>query len=404
MHPLFDIPANRKGTHAWKWDGAGRENVLPFHVADMDFRVAPSIQQALLQKVQGGIFGYSDVPETYFSAIQRWFRQRYQFSVEKDWIIYTTGVLAAITATLKAATCPEDGVIVQPPVYHHFFSCIKNSGCQVIENPLLYRDGAYSVDFDGLARLAAHPANKVLLLCHPHNPVGRRWSRDELERIAGICVRHQVLIISDEIHCDLVHGETPHIPLASLSPAIRQNTVTCTSPSKGFNLAGLQVANIICASAALRNEINRHINIHEVCDLNSFAVEGLIAAYTVPESRQWLEEVKAYIRDNYAFLAQALRHCCPGLYVLPLEATYLAWIDCTATGICGEALTARLFRETGVLLSSGHAFGDNGRNFIRINLACPRRQLSDGLLRMSVFFATLKNNTLPIHVPARSEI
>ncbi|SXF99580.1 cystathionine beta-lyase [Klebsiella variicola] len=404
MDPLFDTPANRKGTNAWKWDASGREDVLPFHVADMDFRVAPSVQKALVQKAQGGIFGYSAVPGSYFSAIQDWFSQRYQFRTERDWIIYTTGVLAAITATLKATTRPGDGVIVQTPVYHHFFTCIKNSGCQVAENPLVYREGRYTVDFVGLEKLAANSSNRVLLLCHPHNPVGRRWSGEELERIAGICARHQVLIISDEIHCDLVHGDEPHIPLASLSAAIGQNTVTCTSPSKGFNLAGLQVANIICANSALRGSISRYINIHEVCDLNSFAVEGLIAAYTTPESRQWLEAVKTYICGNYTFLTQTLQHCCPGLYALPLEATYLAWIDCTATGISGEALTRQLFRETGVLLSSGHEFGENGRNFIRINLACPRQQLSDGLLRMSAFFATLENTTLSTQTSARSEI
>ncbi|QGY32431.1 MalY/PatB family protein [Pantoea cypripedii] len=394
MHPLFDTPVNRKGTNAWKWDVAGKQDMLPFHVADMDFRVATPIQKALVQKAQGGIFGYNTVPDAYFAAIQTWFRQRYQFRIEKDWIIYTTGVLAAITATLKAATLPGDGVIIQSPVYHHFFTCIRNSGCQVVENPLVYRDGIYSVDFDGLERLAAHPSNKVLLLCHPHNPVGRRWTASELEKIAGICVRHQVLIISDEIHCDLVHGEAPHIPLASLSPAIRQNTVTCTSPSKGFNLAGLQVANIFCANSALRKDINRYINIHEVCDLNSFAIEGLIAAYTEPESSQWLEEVKIYIRDNYAFLAETLRRIFPGLHILPLEATYLAWIDCTATGLSADELTNQLYRETGVLLSSGHEFGENGRHFIRVNLACPRSQLSDGLQRMSAFFSALNGKIL----------
>ena len=321
MNYNFDEIIPRRNSNSYKWDSAANDDVLPLWVADMDFRTAPPILEALEKRVRHGIFGYTKVPQAYYDAITGWFERRHNFSFHKDWTLYTTGVVPALSAIIKALTVPGDKVIIQTPVYNCFFSSIRNNGCEVAANQLIYKDRAYTIDFDDLEEKASDPRAKLLLLCSPHNPVGRVWSKEELTRIGKICFKNGVIVVSDEIHCDLVYQGYRHIPFASLGNDFLQQSVTCTAPSKTFNIAGLQVANIHAADETVRNEINRALNINEVCEINSFAVEALIAAYN--EGEEWLDQLKEYLYENYLFLKNFFDKHLPQFPVLPLEATYL---------------------------------------------------------------------------------
>ena len=275
----FDTIVPRRGTNSYKWDTPEEENVLPMWVADMDFRTAPAIIDALQKRVEHGIFGYTKVPETYYDAVVRWFESRHRWQIDPRWIIYTSGVVPALSAIIKALTAPGDKVIVQTPAYNCFYSSIRNDGCELSANNLIYRDGRYMIDFDDLAAKAADPKAKILLLCNPHNPVGRVWTPEELRHIGDICLRNGVFVVADEIHCELTYEGHDYTPFASLSERFQQNSTTCVSPSKAFNLAGLQIANIIAVDDDVRRRIDRAININEVCDVNPFGVIATITAY-----------------------------------------------------------------------------------------------------------------------------
>lgn len=373
----FDEPVIRRGSNSYKWDAAKDDNVLPMWVADMDFRTAPPIIDALAKRVQHGVFGYTKVPQTYFDAVTGWFRRRHNFTIQKDWILFTSGVVPALSAVIKALTEPGDKVIVQTPVYNCFFSSIRNDECEMIANELIYENGTYSIDFDDLEKKAADPKAKLLLLCSPHNPVGRVWQREELQRIGNICLRNNVIIVSDEIHCDLVHAGHTHIPFASVSDEFVPHTVTCTAPSKTFNLAGIQVANIIAADEGIRRKIDKALNVNEVCEINAFAVEALIAAYN--EGEDWLEELKTYLYENYIALTDFFKEYLPHLPVLPLEATYLVWIDCAALNETSEQIAGKLLEKEKLWINEGTMYGSAGEGFIRINIATQRVNLLKGL-------------------------
>lgn len=379
----FDAVVCRRGTHSVKWDASARADMLPMWVADMDFPTAPAIVQALAQRARHGVFGYAHIPTSYRAAVIQWFEQRHGLQLEPQSILPTTGVLPAITAILQALTQPGDGVIVQTPVYNGFFSCVRNAGCERMENPLVRSaSGRYEIDFDDLEAKAAHPRARVLLLCHPHNPVGRSWSVCELKRIWAICERHGLTVISDEIHCDLVWpGHPRHVPFAAMNEDAAQRSVTCTSPSKSFNLAGLQVANIVVSDPDKRRRIDKAININETCELNVFAVEALIAAYT--EGGPWLDSLRAYLATNGECLRAFIAEHMPRLHVTPMEATYLAWLDVSALELPAEHL-ARHLRETQALwVNEGTLYGAAGEGFLRLNLACPRATLHEGLRRLA---------------------
>lgn len=384
MNYDFDTVIPRRGTNSYKWDSDADPDILPMWVADMDFRTAPPITEALEKRARHGIFGYTKVPDAYYDAIKGWFGRRHGFRIEREWILFTTGVVPALSAVIKALTDPGDKVIVQAPVYNCFFSSIRNNGCAAVSNDLLYRDGRYTIDFDGLETLAADPAAKLLLLCSPHNPVGRVWKRGELERIGRICFRHHVTVISDEIHCDLVYPGHTHIPFASLGEEFRQNSVTCTAPSKTFNLAGIQVANIIAPDSAIRQKIDRALNVNEVCEINCFAADALIAAYN--EGEDWLEQLKGYLWQNYTYLIRFFSANFPQFPVLPLEATYLAWVDCNALGMDSSQIARRLLENGKLRVNEGVLYGPGGEGFIRFNIACPRELLADGLDRFKKIF------------------
>lgn len=373
----FDEIVPRRGSNSYKWDTAKDDGVLPMWVADMDFRTAPPIIDAMAKRVRHGIFGYTRVPQAYFDAVTGWFGERHGFTVQKDWILFTSGVVPALSAVIKALAEPGDKVIVQTPVYNCFFSSIRNDQCEMVANELIYKDGTYGIDFAGLEEKASDPKVKLMLLCNPHNPVGRVWKREELQRIGEICLRNNVTVVSDEIHCDLVYPGHTHIPFASISDEFLLNSVTCTAPSKTFNLAGIQVANIIAADEDKRWKIDKSLNINEVCEINAFAIEALIAAYT--QGGEWLEELKVYLHDNYAILLEFFKKHMPHLPVLPLEATYLVWIDCSALGQTSGEIAEALLAKEKLRVNEGLMYGAAGEGFIRINIATQRENLIKGL-------------------------
>lgn len=377
----FDKIIPRRGTNSYKWDTPEEEGVLPMWVADMDFRTAPAVVRAVEQRAAHGIYGYTKVPDAYYGAVVGWFAGRHGWRIRPEWIIYTSGVVPAVSAIIQALTEPGDRVIVQTPAYNCFFSSIRNSGCELSANRLLYREGCYTVDFDDLEAKAADPKAKLLLLCNPHNPSGRVWTPAELRRIGEICLRHGVLVISDEIHCELTYEGHDYTPFASLSEEFERRSVTCLSPSKAFNLAGLQIANIVAADEDIRRRIDRAININEVCDVNPFGVEALIAAYN--EGAGWLDALREYLWENFRYLRTYFAEHLPELTVVPLQGTYLAWIDCRTLGMSSERMAQRLLDEARLMVNPGTLYGPGGEGFIRLNFACPRTVLADGLERLT---------------------
>lgn len=376
----FDRTPDRRGSNSYKWDvDDAPEGVLPMWVADMDFRVAPAIIDALSRKVEHGVFGYTYVPEDYYKAVEHWFRVRHGWTLDPRHIIYTIGVVPAISAIIKAVCAPGDKVIVQTPAYNCFFSSIRNNDCQLAANPLLRAaDGTYSIDFDGLENLASDPRAKIMILCNPHNPTGRVWTHSELMRIADICGRNGVLVLSDEIHCELVYPGHRYIPYASLGEEIARNSVVCVSASKAFNIAGLQIANIVAPDPQLRARIDKAININEVCDVNPFGVVATVAAYN--ESGWWLDALVEYLDGNRRMAVDFFRRYLPAYSVTDPEATYLLWIDCRNTGLSSAEIIVRLKNEAHVLLSPGEIY--HGEGFIRLNMACPRERLELALRRI----------------------
>ncbi len=372
----------RRHTNSYKWDSATDEDVLPLWVADMDFRTAPPVVEALQKRVEHGIFGYTKVPSAYYEAITNWFARRHGWQIDKDWIIYTSGVVPALSAIIKALTKPGDRVLVQTPVYNCFFSSIRNNNCEVVDNPLIYTNRTYHIDFTNLERLTADPNIKLMLLCNPHNPAGRVWTREELTRLGEICLRNNVIVVADEIHCELVYPGHTYTPFASISKTFLMNSVTCTSPSKAFNLAGLQIANIISADEEVRMKIDKAININEVCDVNPFGVEALMAAYNNGE--EWLEELKHYLAENYSYLKEYFNEHLPQFPVTTLEGTYLIWVNCSVLQQRSKDIVETLLKEEKLWVNEGSMYGEAGNSFIRINIACSREVLTDGLNRLKV--------------------
>ena len=378
----FDKTIDRRATNSYKWDSAP-EGVLPMWVADMDFRTAPAIIDALQKRVAHGIFGYTRVPDAYYDAVTSWFSRRHGWDIDREWIIYTSGVVPAVSAVIKALTVPGDKVIVQTPVYNCFFSSIRNNGCEIVSNPLRRTADTYEMDFDALERCAADPRTKVMLLCNPHNPAGRVWTPDELTRLGNICLRNGVTVVSDEIHCELVYQGFRYTPFASLSNAFLHRSVTCVSPSKAFNIAGLQIANIVAFDNDLRSRIDKAININEVCDVNPFGVAATIAAYN--EGEEWLNQLVDYLHGNYEAMAEFCRRELSEFPITRLEGTYLVWMDCSSLGMPSDALEHALLDDARLWLNAGTMYGAEGEGYMRWNIACPRSVMLDGLNRFLNF-------------------
>ena len=379
----FSIPTDRRDTDSYKWDSAPEADIIPLWVADMDFETFPAITEALQRRVAHGIFGYTRVPEAYYEAVCRWFKKRHGWHINREDIIYTSGVVPAVSAVIKALTLPGDQVIVQGPVYNCCFSSIRNNGCEMVSNSLIYNkeELRYEIDFDDLERKLKHERARLMLLCNPHNPGGRVWTRDELTRVAELCRKYGVRVVSDEIHCELTLYDNEYVPFGSLPDELSRDSITCCSPSKAFNTAGLQIANIVCRDAEVRNRINRAININEVCDVNPFGVIALQAAYS-DEGYEWLTQLRKYISANYDLLLERFARELPKCKVMRMEGTYLAWIDCSELHISSDEIEKMLMHENKVWVNAGSMYGAEGAAFIRINMACTSELLNEGITRI----------------------
>lgn len=379
----FSRPTDRRGTDSYKWDSTPEADIIPLWVADMDFETFPGITEALQRRVAHGIFGYTRVPEAYYEAVCRWFDKRHGWHINREDIIYTSGVVPAVSAVIKALTLPGDQVIVQGPVYNCFFSSIRNNGCEMVSNSLIYNkeELRYEIDFDDLERKLKHERARLMLLCNPHNPGGRVWTRDELTRVAELCRKYGVRVVSDEIHCELTLYDNEYVPFGSLPDELSRDSITCCSPSKAFNTAGLQIANIVCRDAEVRNRIDRAININEVCDVNPFGVIALQAAYS-DEGYEWLTQLRKYISANYDLLLERFARELPKCKVMRMEGTYLAWIDCSELHISSDEIEEMLMHENKVWVNAGSMYGAEGAAFIRINMACTSELLNEGITRI----------------------
>ena len=378
----FDKIVPRRGTNCVKWDAVD-EGVLPMWVADMDFETAPCVQEAVHERASHPIFGYTAVPASYYESVCNWFGRRHGWRPDPSWIIYCPGIVPAISACVSAFTHPGDKVIIMSPVYNCFFSSIRNYGCTALDVPLQTgeKDGQphYEIDFDALERAAADPMARMMLICSPHNPAGRVWSREELERVGDICLRHGIVPVSDEIHCEFTMPGVEFVPFASVRPEFERACVTLNSPSKAFNIAGLQISNIICADPDIRARVDKAVNVNEICDVNPFGVVALQAAYT-DEGYEWLMELNKYLASNYRTLRQRVRDDLPGFRLYALEGTYLAWLDCRVLGIPSEQVERSLVEVEKVRINNGLMYGQDG--YIRINMACPAALFEEGLDRI----------------------
>lgn len=378
----FDELVERRGTNCVKWDESPDDEVIPLWVADMDFKAAPAIQKAILERAEHGVFAYTLVDEDYYTAVINWFRRRHQWKIRREEILYTTGVVPAMSVAVKALTMPSEKVLILSPDYNCFFSSIRNNGCEVLECGLKRVNDTFEVDFIDFEAKCADEKTTVFLLCNPHNPSGRVWTREELERMNDICLKYGVKVVSDEIHCELVMPGYQFQPFAAVSEACRQNSVILNSPSKSFNIAGLQTANIICSRPDWRRRLDRAININEVCDLNPFGPIALKAAYN--ESEDWIDELNQYIWGNYQVLRDFIGENLPQWKVCRLEGTYLPWVDISAMGITSQALCDRLLREAKVWINPGTMYGPTtGEGYIRFNIATQRSRLMEALERIA---------------------
>lgn len=378
----FDRIVPRYGHASLKWNDPDPE-VLPLWVADMDYSAAPCIMRALQDRLDHGVFGYVDVPDAYYDAIAGWMQRRHGWSIEREWILCTTGVVPALSAVVKALTAPGDEVIILTPVYNCFFTSITNNGCRTREVPLLYDSttGRYSIDYEALEAAARGDRAKLLLFCNPHNPACRVWTPQEMQRVWEIAARHGVRLVSDEIHCEIVMDGLRYTPMASVCEEMRRSVITCASPSKSFNIAGLHNAFVVCSDAATREAIYGAVVANDAGGLNPFGVAALPAAYS-REGEQWLDELNSYIAGNYRLLRDFVEGFLPGVVLTPLEGTYLAWINVRASGLDGEQVAEALLRKAKLRINPGSMYGDNARHFVRVNLATSRQIITEAIDRV----------------------
>lgn len=374
----FDKIIDWRGVGSLKWDVP--EGELPMWVADMDFETAPPVAEAIRTRAEQGIFGYHVVTEDWYESYIRWWKRRHGFVMEKDWLIFCTGVVPAISSTVRKLTTVGENVLIQTPVYNIFFNSIRNNGRNILESPLVYDGGQYSMDFGDLERKLADPQTTLMLLCNPHNPVGKIWDRETLARVGELCAKHHVLVLSDEIHCDLTDPGCEYVPFASVSEVCRNNSITCVAPTKTFNLAGLQTAAVMVPDPVIRHKLNRGLNTDEVAEPNAFAIGAAVAAFEKGEG--WLEELRQYLYENKQLVRQFVKENLPVIRVVPSNATYLLWLDCGAVTEDTEKLCKFIRQDSGLYLTEGEEYGRCGRQFIRMNTACPRERLMDGLNRL----------------------
>lgn len=388
MPANFDEIIDRRNTSSIKYDFAAErgypEDVLPFWVADMDFRTPAPVIEALKQRAEHGIFGYTQPKDDYFTVLQNWFRTRHDWEVERRDLVITPGVVFAVATAIRAFTEPGDGVLIQQPVYYPFANMIRQNRRVLADNPLQLTDGCYTIDLrDFEQKILTHKV-KLFILCSPHNPVGRVWRRSELEQLAAVCLRHNVIVIADEIHEEFIRPGFRHIPFASLSPEAAAVTVTCTSPSKTFNLAGLQISNIFIQNEDLRSRFKKELSATGYDEPNTLGLAGAKAAYE--HGAAWLSELLAYVEENYARTKEFLAEHLPKVKIIEPEGTYLLWLDFRACGLSDEDLNGKIIREAHLWLDDGPIFGAGGSGFQRINIACPWATLETGLRNLANAF------------------
>ncbi|MGE6754931.1 MalY/PatB family protein [Rossellomorea sp. NPDC071047] len=369
----------RTNTHSVKWSFPA-EDVIPMCIADMDFQVSPAIVEAMNRKAQHGIYGYTTFSDRYFESVISWWKRRFHMDIEKEWISFSPGIIPGINVLLSVLTEPGDGVIIQDPVYYPFYSTIENHGCSVMKNTLLYEDGEYSIDFDDLEEKASHPRTKLLILCSPHNPVGRVWTQEELMKIGSIAKRHDLWIISDEMHGDLVYKGHEHVPLFKGDESLVERSILCAAPSKTFNIAGLQTSILLIPNKDLRDKYNEKLTGYGLMRPNVFGIEGTIAAYE--EGEPWLNELLMVLEENKQYVLNYLEQHLPEVKGITPQATHLIWMDCTELGMAGEELCTFFLEKAKVKFDEGFKFGQSGHTFVRMNIACPKERIDLALRRI----------------------
>lgn len=382
MKYIFDEIIDRRSTGSLKWDIL--ENELPMWVADMDFRTAPEITDALVRRAGHGVFGYTQVTDEWYQAYQDWWRERHDFAIRKEWLLFCTGVVPAISSIVRKMTTVGENVVVLTPVYNIFFNSILNNGRNVLESRLRYEGGVYQIDFDDLEGKLANPQTSLMILCNPHNPVGKIWDKETLGRIGSLCKKHHVLVLSDEIHCDLTIPGKSYFPFASVSEECKEISITCIAPTKTFNLAGIQTAAVMVPDETIRHRVNRGLNTDEVAEPNVFAAIAPVAAFRYGAG--WLDELRAYLWENRQYAEDFIKTEIPGVHAVRAEATYLLWLDCRAAAENIPELCRFIRQESGLYLSDGNSYR-NGAGFLRMNLACPRKLVEDGMNRLKKSFA-----------------
>lgn len=379
----FDEILNRKDSNSIKWNipkmEYGDEDILPMWVADMDFKVADEILNALKEPIDHGVIGYELMPDSFYQSIIDWLYKKYNWKVEQEWISYIPGVVPGISVAVNEFTEEDDEILIQPPVYHPFYRVAENNNRIIIENPLKLNNGKYEIDFKDMKDKITEKTT-MSVLCSPHNPVGRVWTREELEEFANICVENNMVIVSDEIHCDLVFKNHKHIPIAAISDEISRSTITLMAPSKTFNIPGLSASVAIIENKDLRDKFNKRLEKIELIHANTFSVVGFTAAYNKGE--QWLREAMKYMEENADYAVKYINENIEGVKTYKPEGTYLLWIDFNGLGKTPEEINNLLIKKGKIMLNNGEMFGAGGEGFFRLNVACPRKTLEDGLSRI----------------------
>ncbi|MEE1339361.1 MAG: MalY/PatB family protein [Succinivibrionaceae bacterium] len=384
----FDEEVNRRNIYSLKWDVPADE--LPMWVADMDFKTAPEIIDALRERVNHGVFGYNIIPDEWYSAYQNWWQKRHHFEIQKDWLIFAIGVVPILSSIVRKLTTPGEKVLIQTPVYNVFFNCIVNQGCTPLESELSYKDGVYSIDFAKLEKDLSDPQVALMILCNPHNPVGKIWSKEELAKIGELCKKYNVTVVSDEIHCDLLAPNQEYVPFASVNETCKDISITCVAASKAFNLAGLQSAACFVPNKFLRHKVWRGLNTDDVAEPNTFAVISSIVAFN--QGEKWLDELRVYLQENKQIVKDFLEKNLPKIKVVSLDATYLLWLDCSEYTNDTEELALVLREKAKVYLTYGGEYGKGGESFLRLNVATQRKNIIEGLNRMLKIKEFLSNS------------
>ncbi|MDR3294238.1 MAG: pyridoxal phosphate-dependent aminotransferase [Clostridiales Family XIII bacterium] len=386
----FDEIIERRGSNSLKYDCAEErgmpDGLLPLWVADMDFRTPPPVVEALKEVAAHGIFGYSMAKEPYYAALQAWFSRHFRYETEREWIVQSPGVVFAISTAVRAFSGEGDGVLIQRPVYYPFSSSIRANGRKIINSPLVLEDGKYLIDFEDFERKIVENHVGLFIFCSPHNPVGRVWTEEELKRTGEICLKHGVVVVSDEIHCDFVFPGHRHTVFAGISPAFADISLTCTAPSKTFNMPGLQISNILIPNRNLRQRFKQEIHKTGYDEMNVFGLAACRSAYA--DGGEWLDALRAYLLGNLNFLRGYIKEQLPGIKLIEPEGTYLAWLDCRALGLSAGELDDWVVKKAGLWLDGGVMFGEEGAGFQRINIACPRSLLQQALAQLKGAFVS----------------